>query len=169
MVSLLVSASLLIAIALVSSAFALRGPTEVRVTVPLGLLLALVFAGLGLLETQQMCAARQQLTFRPASLVVAQVCVSLTVVSIQHLGYLGVLVCVVAAPAGAVALCVSWTHAADGRGVGVSVVAVCALVFAWWFAGRADERPIEGLAASIGAACCMVVLRLSRRRNLARE
>jgi hypothetical protein len=147
-----------------SSVVAPEGPSDVAITVPIGLALALMSTLAGLVTVKQSRSGNTRPWLRPGSLMVAQACATVVVVSMQHLGYLGAVGALAGGTAAAAALGVSWTYASDGEGVAVAWVSALAFWLALWFAGRADERVVEGLVAVGGLAGCSLSLQRFRRR-----
>jgi hypothetical protein len=162
--AVLLSTLTMTGVALVSSLRASDGPSDVQFTVPLGVVLMLLLAGAGLFTVHQLRSKRGRPCFRPASLIAGQACVGAVIVGMQYLGYLGAVVVLIGGAAAAAAMGVSWTYVSDGEGVAAGCVSVCALGCVVWFAGRADERPVEGVVAVIGVVLCAFGLYRLRRR-----
>ena len=57
------------------------------------------------------------------------------------------------------------SHSSGARAVTAWLLGAGLFVFAAWFGGRADERPVEGVVAGVGAALCIVGLWRLRRNS----
>jgi hypothetical protein len=134
------------------------------VIVALGISLP-VLACVFLTLAQQRRGEGGRLSFAPAPLAAAAMLMTISVVAICLLGYVGALVDFLTVPAAAAFLALAWVQPRESDEVWTVLFGITFTILVAWFAGRADEYISEGLISGGSIVVILAVLRRLRARG----